>query len=227
MNRVLIARMNADEDAVDEFHRWYNTQHMEQASSIPGFGSQHRRYEAQAVAGKYWNYKSHPRFTAVYQLLPGGNVLDAINSVEYKAWSGDFLAHWRDRTHDEVSVLCEQIFGIDSSIDYEKVLIAQMNVDPHAEDEFHDWYNNEHIPQASKIPGFGSDHRRFQAFELEGKYWHYRDQPRFTAMYEIHREADFLEAIDSEEYKSWSGDFLSRWRDRTRDEISTLCTRIL
>jgi hypothetical protein len=225
MRRVLIARMNANEDALDEFHDWYNNQHMEGASAITGFGTNHRRYEALAIEGRYWNYRPDPRFTAIYD-LEGSDLENAINSDEYKAWSGDFLERWRDRTTDEVSIICDQIFGDEGSIEYQTVLIAQMNVQPDSEEEFNNWYNDEHIPQASQIGGFGSDHRRFRALEVKGKYWHYRPVPKYTALYEIEAGANIEEAINSDEYRAWSGDFLARWRDRTSGEVSTICKRI-
>lgn len=226
MNRVLIARMDADAGAVDEFNAWYDGEHMAQASAIPGFGSEHRRYLAESYAGQYWTYRPHPEFTAVYSVQADGELMAAINSDEYKAWSGDFLARWRDRTRDEVSIMCEQIFGREDPLPYERVLIAQMNVAPEHEDEFNRWYEDEHLPEADQIPGFGSDHRRFRAIELEGRYWHYRPDPLYTAMYEIDPGADVLSAINSDEYRAWSADFMSRWRHRTSGEISTICRRI-
>lgn len=226
MSRVLIARMNADPDVHDEFNAWYDGEHMAQASAIPGYGTNHRRYRAEEYEGRYWTYRTHPEFTAVYALDRDGDRAASIDSDEYRAWSGDFLARWQERTRDEVSIMCDQVFGTDGALPYERVLISQMNVAPEHEDEFNRWYDEEHIPQAGQIPGFGTDHRRFRAIELEGRYWHYRPDPRYTSLYEIQAEANVLEAIDSDEYKAWSGDFLARWRDRTSGEISTICRRI-
>jgi hypothetical protein len=227
MTRLLIARMNVSHDALDEFNRWYDSTHMEGATGIPGFGTEHRRYRARAVEGKYWNYVPDPEFTAIYQLQDGADLKAAIDSDEYKAWSGDFVAQWRGRTSDEVSRICRQIHGPEGTVDHKQMLIAQMNVDPNREDEFHAWYNDEHIPQASQIPGFGDDHRRYESIELQGKYWHYKPDPKYMSFYKIEDDADVLEAINSPEYKAWSGDFLARWRDGTSDEISTIMERIL
>lgn len=226
MTRLLFARMNADEDALEEFHAWYNHEHMNQARAIPGFGREHRRYEAVALKGKHWDYRPDPRFTAIYEVDATGDLKQSIDSNQYKAWSGDFLAKWRDRTQNEVSVLTEQIFGQEGQIDYDQILLVQMNVDQKDEDEFNDWYNEEHIPQTPRIPGFGTDHRRYLSLEIKGKYWHYKPRPKYTAIYAIQPNADLLDAINSDEYKAWSGDFLARWRDRTHDEVSTICRRI-
>lgn len=224
--RMLFARMNVDEEAEDEFHAWYDNEHMDQARAIPGFGSEHRRYEAVSLKGKHWDYRPNPRFTAIYEVDGDADLLSTVNSDEYKSWSGDFLAKWQKRTQNEVSVLTEQIFGAEGQVDHDHVLLVQMNVIPEHEQEFNDWYDSEHIPQTPRIPGFGTDHRRFRSLEVEGKYWHYKALPKYTAVYSIEAGADLLKAINSKEYKTWSGDFLERWRDRTRDEVSTICRRI-
>src|SRR5438445_709936 len=33
-------------------------------------------------------------------------------------------------------------------------LIAAMNIGRAAEDEFHDWYDTEHLPERQRVPGF-------------------------------------------------------------------------
>src|SRR5216684_2730720 len=34
------------------------------------------------------------------------------------------------------------------------ILIAAMNIAHAAEDEFHDWYDTEHLPERQRVPGF-------------------------------------------------------------------------
>src|SRR5947208_7221798 len=34
------------------------------------------------------------------------------------------------------------------------ILIAAMNIGNAAEDEFHDWYDTEHLPERTRVPGF-------------------------------------------------------------------------
>jgi hypothetical protein len=227
LKRYLFARMNCDGEHVDEFNQWYDGPHIQGASEIPGFGTQHRRFQALTIEGKYWTYVPNPEFTAIYEIANDGDVASAINSDEYREWSQDFLAQWRDRTQDENSILVDQIFGDEGPIEYQQVLIAQMDVVPEREEEFNQWYNEVHIPGAGGIPGFGTDHRRFRSYDLEGKYWTYRGKPRYTAMYEVKPDTNILDAINSDEYKEWSGDFLAQWRDGTIGEVSTMCKRVL
>ena len=34
------------------------------------------------------------------------------------------------------------------------ILVAAMNFSDVAEDEFHDWYDTEHVPERLRVPGF-------------------------------------------------------------------------
>tara|TARA_B100000315_G_scaffold92408_1_gene85124 strand:- start:141 stop:542 length:402 start_codon:yes stop_codon:yes gene_type:complete len=47
------------------------------------------------------------------------------------------------------------------------VFVVMMDVDPEHEDEFHRWYNDEHLPERLEIPGYVSA-RRFVLEEGEG-----------------------------------------------------------
>ena len=228
MNRVLIARMNADRSSTEEFNRWYNGAHMKQASSIPGYGPNHRRYQAQAFTpgNSHWPYRPHPEYTAIYEIKPETDLLRAINSDEYRAWSGDFLAQWRDRTSNEVSVLCDQVMGADTPISSDTVIIAQMNVPAEAGDEFVQWYSREHAPRAESIPHLGNDHRLFRSLELEGKYWHYRPNPQFTAIHEIRSGADIDTMLASPEFQDWIRALTNRGTATDDYEIVTICRRI-
>ena len=47
------------------------------------------------------------------------------------------------------------------------ILVVMMDVDPEHEDEFNEWYNDEHLPERLEIPGYVSA-RRFKLEEGEG-----------------------------------------------------------
>src|SRR5262245_28325791 len=56
------------------------------------------------------------------------------------------------------------------------LFMVQVDLDsPLVEDEFNAWYNDEHIPELLRVPGFATG-RRFRAIE---------GQPRYAAMYEL------------------------------------------
>ncbi len=55
------------------------------------------------------------------------------------------------------------------------VILVSMDVDPDREDEFNAWYNTEHIPHFSKVPGVITA-RRFRAL---------RGAPAYVALYHV------------------------------------------
>ncbi len=71
------------------------------------------------------------------------------------------------------------------------LLYVEVDCPPELEGEFHAWYNQEHIPERLRIPGFVSA-RRYAA--LEGS-------PRWLAAYEL----TGLAVLDSPEYRQWLG----------------------
>lgn len=66
------------------------------------------------------------------------------------------------------------------------LLLVMIDVDPEHEQEFNEWYENEHLPERSACKGFLTG-RRFVA--LEGG-------PRYLALYDL----DSPGALTSEEY---------------------------
>jgi uncharacterized protein DUF4286 len=60
------------------------------------------------------------------------------------------------------------------------LLVVHTDVDPAHEDEFHAWYNDDHIPALVGQPGFIRA-RRYRAVE---------GQPKYLAIYEFEREED-------------------------------------
>jgi len=224
MNRVLFARMNADPAYLEDFNQWYDGEHMQQASLIPGYGQEHRRYRAQSFDGTDWPYRPHPEYTAVYQFREDADLPTAINSDQYRAWSGDFLARWRDRTSNEVSVLSEQIAGGEGPVQYDLVLIVQIN--PHDARGFPEWCTRQAIPQASDVPGFGRHHRLFRSLELEGKYWHYQPNPAYTALFEVDLSVDLHTFVESDKLADWRQS-VSQQGEATSDyELMTIGRRI-
>ena len=55
------------------------------------------------------------------------------------------------------------------------VILVSMDVEPAHDDEFNDWYNTEHIPHFSRVPGVIAA-RRFRAL---------RGTPRYVALYHV------------------------------------------
>jgi hypothetical protein len=215
MTKLMIARFNSGR-ADETFAPRFGSEKLDTVTAGDLGVDRETRYRALALTGRYWTYRPDPEFTIVLELSKDTDE----PTVLLDRWGSE----WGSVAHDTAICSRNQIVGRDDSLAYSRVLIAQMNVAPPREQEFHDWYNDEHIPQAGQIPGFGTDHRRYQ---LENDYsGGAPGVQRFMAMYEILADADLEAAINSDEYRDWSGDFLARWRDDTTDEVSTICERV-
>jgi hypothetical protein len=78
--------------------------------------------------------------------------------------------------------------------------VIAVDVDPELEDEFNEWYDTVHLPQAVACPGFVSG-RRLQPAAAAGPDQH----PRYVAVYEVESRA----AVTSPEIQALGG--FSRW----------------
>ena len=100
-----------------------------------------------------------------------------LHSAPYNAIGGDNASVWTKR----VTAMCDRLLRLEGEqlVPGNAVappgsgglLVASMNVDPDAEAEFNEWYNNEHLPQLAAVPGVLCA-RRFRSPETrpERKY---------------------------------------------------------
>lgn len=129
----------------DEFHDWYDLEHVPERQRVPGFGRCER-----------WISTANPKqAVATYDL----DSLAVLASDAYRAIAFENLSVWSKR----VTAMCtrlirfdgEQILpgDADSPPGAGGLLVNAMNVAADHEAEFNDWYNNEHIPALSAVPG--------------------------------------------------------------------------
>jgi hypothetical protein len=79
------------------------------------------------------------------------------------------------------------------------VVLVSMDVEPTREDEFNDWYDTEHIPHLSRVPGVIMA-RRFRAL---------RGSPRYVALYHV-------EDTDIYATRAWTAANETPWMLRMR-----------
>ncbi len=138
----------------DEFHDWYDTEHVPERLRVPGFLNAQR-----------WIGDENPKIAvATYDLESH----DVMNSAAYRAVGGANGSPWTKR----VTAIAKQILRFEGSqllpgdavgpAEANALLVAAMNVEPAAEAEFNEWYNKEHLPQLGAVPGVLTA-RRFQA----------------------------------------------------------------
>jgi len=142
---LLVAGFNYRDVDENEFNAWYDTEHIPERERVPGF-----------VNAERWLGADDPRISiATYDLQS----LDVLQSPAYRAIGGENLSPWSKRMVGRCERLCrieaEQISpgNMAAPVGAAGLLLFAMNVIPEAEAEFNDWYDKEHVPRLSAVPG--------------------------------------------------------------------------
>jgi hypothetical protein len=165
---ILIAAMDFSGAAEDEFHDWYDTEHVPERLRVPGF-----------VNAERWIGAQNPKISVATYDLDSRAVLD---SAAYRAVGYDNASPWTRRVTARVKRLLrfagEQILPGEASAPTGAgaLLVNAMNVARECEAEFNEWYDSEHIPALGAVPGTLCA-RRFRSDEA--------DVPRYVALYHL------------------------------------------
>ncbi|HEV8679274.1 MAG TPA: hypothetical protein VGQ90_07850 [Stellaceae bacterium] len=142
---ILIAAMDFAAAPVDEFHDWYDLEHIPERLAIEGF-----------VNAERWIAVDNPTVSlATYDL----DAVGVLKSPPYLAIAGANSSPWTKRTARFRKSLMryegEQLFPGDKTAPNgaAAVLLIGMNVAPEHESEFNEWYNTEHVPALGSVPG--------------------------------------------------------------------------
>ncbi len=196
---ILIAAFDFTGAHEDEFHDWYDLEHVPERARVPGFRSCTR-----------WIGATEPKQAiATYEL----DNLDVMRSVPYLAIAHDNLSVWSKRiarvTTRMIRFEGEQIFpgNQDPPPNAGGLLLNAMNVAPEHEAEFNEWYDKEHIPALSAVPGTLCA-RRFRASE---------GSPHYVALYHLASPAvQELKAWQDAANTPWTNKLRPFFRDRLR-----------
>jgi hypothetical protein len=175
----------------EEFNAWYDTEHMGERLSIPGFISA-RRWERDCKAGE-------GRYLATYELTSPG----VLESPGYLAHVGDNQSPWSKRCLGKSTVFrrwaCEQVVPGNRLPDERAtaVFLACGDVPAAHEEEFNRWYDIEHLPLLLQVPGvLGA--RRFLAST---------GTPRYITLYDLANEA-------VPQHPAWQSAIRTEWAQR-------------
>jgi len=195
MQALLAAFMNPPVDDEDGFNTWYDEEHVPLRLAVPGFLNA-RRYKAAEDGG--------PRYLALYDLQS----MDVLKTNEYERLA-------RERSKREADML-QRIPMMDRRVgrlvldgpawtkDAPYQLIVCMTPAEKGEDDFVDWYRQEHIGMLLDVPGW----RRVRLFQqVEG------NGPAFMAVHE-------LESPDVFEHPNYHKSIGTPWRQRIRSSVS-------
>jgi hypothetical protein len=130
----------------EEFNAWYNTEHLPELLTLPGF----------LDAARYVATRGGPKYLAVYELTS----VEAVRSPEFNARK---RTPWENRMSPRVTgknvtrIVGQQIFP--STLENPNrgmapaLQIGRMSVPASANAEWNEWYDTEYIPGYRTVPG--------------------------------------------------------------------------
>jgi hypothetical protein len=142
---ILIAAMEFSDVAEDEFHDWYDTEHVPERLRVPGFLN----------ASRWIGIANPKQSVALYDLDSVG----VLHSPPYQAVGGANGSPWTKRVTGRTKPLIrlegEQLRPGDAVAPdgAAAILLISMNVAPEHEHEFNEWYNTEHLDALAGVPG--------------------------------------------------------------------------
>ena len=196
---LLLAAFDFSNAHTDEFHDWYDLEHIPERAVLAGFGACER-----------WIGVDDPKQAiATYDL----DTLDVLQSEAYRAIAHENLSVWSKR----VTGMCDRLLRFEgmqtlpgataAAVGAGGLLLNAMNVAPEAEDDFNAWYDEEHIPALAGVPGTLAARR----------YKSSRGSHRYVAIYHL----DAPEVTQSDAWRTaidtpWSARVRPHFQDRIR-----------
>lgn len=199
---LLIAAFDYANAHADEFHDWYDLEHLPEREAVPGFGACER-----------WIGDEQPQHSVATYDLDSSEVL---RSDAYRAIAYDNLSVWSKR----VTAMCARLLRFEGTQltpgdaiaprEADGLLLNAMNVTPEAEDEFNAWYDEEHLPALAQVPGTLAA-RRYRARQDSNA------SHRYVAIYHLQSP----QVAQSDAWKTaadtpWSAKIVPQFRDRIR-----------
>lgn len=166
---LLLAAFEFSTAHEDEFHAWYDTEHIPERLAVPGF-----------VNAERWIDTANPKIAIATYDVDSVAVFD---SAAYRAVGGANGTPWTKRVTTMANRLMRFVGDQLKPGDLiappgaGALLMASMNVDPAVEPEFNEWYDTEHLPLLGAVPGVLAA-RRFQRGDAES-------ERKFVALYHM------------------------------------------
>jgi hypothetical protein len=158
---LLVAGFHYPDIAADEFDEWYDTEHIPERMGVTGF-----------INAQRWVATDGARTAlATYDLTS----LDVLRDPAYVVRKGEGRTPWSKRIARKTTLFLRLTAGQivpgneAAPVDAGGLLMFATNVAAGAEAEFNAWYDEEHIPLLSRVPGVLST-RRFRTDQGMQRY---------------------------------------------------------
>jgi hypothetical protein len=161
---IFLVYTDLDPKYEEEFNAWYNTEHLPDLLSLPGF----------LDGARYVAEKGGPKYLAVYELTSA----EALKSTEFQKIRAN-PTPWSRRVSptaigkNVARILGQQIFPASVELPDRGMApalqIGRMSVPESADQEWNAWYNNEYVPGYRQVPGVIYA-RRYRVVEGETRY---------------------------------------------------------
>lgn len=199
---LLLAAFNFKNAHADEFHDWYDLEHVPEREAAPGFGACER----------WIDVENAQQAVATYDL----DSIDALRTDAYKAIAYENLSVWSKR----VTAMCDRLLrfegvqtlpgGMAAPVGAGGLLVNAMNVAPEGEADFNAWYDEEHIPALAAVKGTLAASRYLSGEAGGGSH-------KYVAIYhlespDVTRTEAWAKAVDT----PWSAKVRPHFRDRIR-----------
>jgi hypothetical protein len=198
---LLVAAFDFSTAHADEFHDWYDLEHIPERRAIPGFGACER-----------WIGEDEPTLAvATYDL----DSIEVLRDKAYRSIAYGNLSVWSKR----VTTMCKRLLRFEGTQlapgdaaapeGAGGLLLNAMNVAPEVEDDFNAWYDQEHLPALAGVPGTLAA-RRYRSGEAQGSH-------RYVAIYHltspsVARSKAWIDAVET----PWTARIRPHFRDRLR-----------
>lgn len=196
---LLIASFDFSNAYEDEFHDWYDLEHIPERKAVPGFG----------ICERWIGVENSKQAIATYDL----DAIEVLRGQAYNSIAYDNLSAWSKRVTGKCARILRfegtQILpgGEPAPDGAGGLLMVAINVTNENEDDFNSWYTEEHIPALLKVPGVLSA-RRYKSSEGTHRYVaiYHLTQPEIT------KTDAWSIAIDT----PWSSRIRPHFQDRIR-----------
>jgi hypothetical protein len=183
--------------AEDEFHDWYDLEHIPERLRVPG-----------VVGAQRWIGADNQKISVVTYDLDNVDVLksEAYHAIGNHGGGGANLSPWSKRVTPRIKMMMrfegEQTAHAGNAVpkDAPALLLNAMSVAPEHEREFNDWYDTEHVPALAAVPGTLCA-RRFRSTGASAQH--------SLALY-------WLASIDVQTSAAWKAAANTPWTERMR-----------